>query len=1405
MQEWEKKFDSVALGKAMTLFQNGKVDILKNNGEEINAAIMGIPRYEVTVVMKDGMPGRMKCQCPKYRSGRSCEHIAAALYGVFGGIVPVEREKEKERTRIEALRQRQAIEQAAREAARVEREEAALKAAQKAIEEAEKERKRQEVAERIAKRDAEKKAKKEERKRKRLEAEKAVREAALEAIRQREEEERKQQEMLVEKKKAEQEQMRQEEEKRKAAAVKAAKKKEEKVQAAIARKAKEAEEKEKEQEEAGVEVETVPAKDEPEYLSWDGEPISVKRQAEEVAARELKTEEYSYFDMNAIKNELKLSNSVIRKGKELLQKGYIQMGKVQSGYVDTMDDLVLEVNANARTGDKSSDYPFGIRLTISGNKVLQARCNCKECRKNYYFWYENSDCAYIAGLLELTAEKVKQQNIGDATDRTGVMVLSSFQSRQSHQVMAEKESRENSLVLEPRLISRNGKLSLSFKVGEGKLFVVKDLFEFCNLVRNGETGTYGSSTQINHSLRNFTERSLEWYHFLNKVIREEEEMDRRLEESMRYSYRSSKCSDLELYGWRLDQFYEELGKDTIEYEDKSVNPHGNKQGGKKGKKRISTAEGNPRLSMQIRKAVLGKNNVFHGIEVTSRMPVFFSGVDNYYYVEQDALFRTDKDFAEHMQQLNGIPQNGLLEFRVGRKNLSEFYYSFLPYMQEYFDVMEENSEEIHSYLPPEVEFVFYLDAVDDNMTCKVHAMYGAEEVSVCDILDETYRRTYQPFRMLSRESEILYRAMEFFPEVDREKDELHCGEDEYAMYQVLSHGVDELLKYGEVRCTKRFKSMNVIRRNKVSVGVSVSHGLLNLEITTEDISREELLDILKSYRSRQRYYRLKNGDFLNLEDNSLEILREMMEAMHLSPKEFVKGKMQLPAYRTLYLDKLLEEKEDIYLTRDKYFKELVKSFKTIKDADYEEPTELSGLMRGYQKNGYKWIRTLGGYGFGGILADDMGLGKTLQAIAVLLASKQEGNEGSALVVCPSSLVFNWMEELHHFAPQLNALAIVGNQEQRKTLLENWSQYDVLVTSYDLLKRDILHYEEMQFEYQIIDEAQYIKNHTTAAAKAVKVIHSRLRLALTGTPIENRLSELWSIFDYLMPGFLYGYETFKKEFETPIAKNGEEEAMNRLQRMTGPFILRRVKQDVLKDLPDKLEEVRYVQLEDVQRKAYDAQVVHMQNQLAGQGDAEFAQNKLAILAELTRLRQICCDPTLCFDNYKGESAKLEACMELILSAIDGGHKMLLFSQFTSMLDIIRRRLEQEGIAYYIITGETAKEQRLKLVKAFNEDTVPVFLISLKAGGVGLNLTGADVVIHYDPWWNMAAQEQATDRAHRIGQTKKVTVYRMIVKNTVEEKILKLQELKRNLADSIVNAQSGQLAALSREELLGLLEV
>jgi len=424
------------------------------------------------------------------------------------------------------------------------------------------------------------------------------------------------------------------------------------------------------------------------------------------------------------------------------------------------------------------------------------------------------------------------------------------------------------------------------------------------------------------------------------------------------------------------------------------------------------------------------------------------------------------------------------------------------------------------------------------------------------------------------------------------------------------------------------------------------------------------------------------------------------------------------------------------------------------------------------------------------LADDMGLGKTLQVLAMLLAVKEEGFENTAppplpsIVVCPASLVYNWLSEATRFTPQLKVCTVAGNASERAACIEQATQYDLLVTSYDLLKRDIELYAGLGFNYVVLDEAQYIKNQNTQSAKAVKLLQSEHRLALTGTPIENSLAELWSIFDFLMPGYLYDYKRFKQDFEAPIVKMKDESAIQRLRALVRPFILRRMKEDVLKELPAKIEQVHLAEMDEEQRNIYLATLVQTKRDLTDKlAEAGAGQARIMVLAALTRLRQICCDPTLVFANYTGLSTKLQLCLELIHNSLDGGHRVVLFSQFTSMLAIIQKRLKAEGIEYYLLQGSTSKIERLKLVDQFNAGDVPVFLVSLKAGGTGLNLTGADIVIHYDPWWNLSAQNQATDRTHRIGQTKHVQVFNLIAKDTIEEKILKLQEAKAELAQQI----------------------
>lgn len=1408
MYIWEKLFDSVALARAMAI-DSSRITLTKKDETHIDAAVLSMGRVEVSITFKDGAPIIMKCKCPKARSGRKCEHMAAVLYQLEKEKAPKEMsapQKTTAKKRLAPTKQKPAAKNhdvsskesvvekqeakdlndfqelwetaiTSRPAEKTEPKEpvekketsetkteatvtkkrgrkskAQLEAERIAAEEAAKQAKKEETERRITERKALKSAQKAERKRKRQEAEEAQQRARKEEAARKEEEQRRRQEEAQRRELEEKKRREAEEAQRREQEQQAMKKKEEKIKAAIARKNKEE-----------IQIPTA--------------------------------SHYQYFDIDSIRKDLELTPGVMEKGEEYLLSKKLVVESMDVGYFEQMDDMGVHVHANA----EYRGYRSPVDVIFNRDTVLRSSCSCPECSKSFsYRWYSQnkSKCAYIAATLLYVQKYMMDKEIGDATDKWGAMLLADFQRHHTNQIVANATMQEESLSLVPRLVRSSDGLRISFKVGVAKLFVIKDLIDFCRQVRNSETVQYGTSTKLSHNINNFEQRARQWYEFINKVVQEEEDIINRISE-MRYFYyeRKRKCPDFELYGWRLDQFCDILGDDAVDYDDKSSS--------KKGKMQLTCKEGTPKLTMQIRKSSIGRKKEFHGIDVSCNIPQFYIGTTCACYIKEDTLYKTDISVTNAIRPLLNITDGGEIGFQIGRAKLTDFYYSMLPQLEEVFTVMEEDSEEIHKYLPPEVEFVFYLDSAGGDITCRLAAKYGDKERAVVDsVLADPNTLYYESFRLEGREREIFFLTKQIFPYVDKERDLFYCNCEEDVIYEVLNSGVERLAELGEVRCTNAFKNLNIVRKMRMSVGVSVSSGLLDLEIDTENISREELLDVLKGYKLHKKYYRLKNGDFINLEDENMQMLKELMDTMHLPPKEFIKGKIHLPIYRTLYLDKLLEEKEGLYTNRDHTFREMVKNFKTISDADYEVPASLKRVMRGYQKNGYKWLKTLESCQFGGILADDMGLGKTIQAISFLLSAQKKGV--TTLVIAPASLVFNWGEEFERFGPKLKVQLITGDQQERQQKIEEYADYDVSVTSYDLLRRDISYYEGRKFTYEIIDEAQYIKNHTTAAAKAVKVIDSQMRIALTGTPIENRLSELWSIFDYLMPGFLYSYEVFKREIETPIAKYDDKDAMARLQRMVGPFIMRRLKTDVLKDLPDKLEEVRYVKFDKAQQTAYDAQVVHMQEMLARQDDDDFNKNKMKVLAELTRLRQICCDPNLCFDNYTGESAKLDSCVELVQSAMDGGHKMLLFSQFTSMLDLIKKRLDEQGIGYYVITGETSKEKRLQLVKAFNEDTVPVFLISLKAGGVGLNLTGADVVIHYDPWWNIAAQNQATDRAHRIGQTKKVTVYKLIARHSVEEKILKLQETKRDLAEQVMNGELGQLGSMSKDELLDLLQ-
>ena len=618
----------------------------------------------------------------------------------------------------------------------------------------------------------------------------------------------------------------------------------------------------------------------------------------------------------------------------------------------------------------------------------------------------------------------------------------------------------------------------------------------------------------------------------------------------------------------------------------------------------------------------------------------------------------------------------------------------------------------------------------------------------------------------------------------------------------LRYGIRAIQEYGEVYVSEAIKRLMNPTNFQVSLGVRFSNGLLEMDLSNPGIDPGEWSSILRSYRRKRRFIKLKNGQVIDLQQNGqLEAAMELMDDLNVDIDDIsTKGKVSVAANRLATLNADLDRLGLMSVSRDETFQKQLDQFKNSSNYNVKIPKKYNALFRDYQKNGYQWLMFMIHCGFNPILADDMGLGKTIQVLAVLETMK---SHGPSIVVSPATLVYNWNDEITKFNCDLKVGVVVGPKENRRDIYAHYKDYDLLLTSYDYIRRDTELIEGIQFNLAILDEAQYIKNALTKNAQSVKAIQADHRLALTGTPIENSLAELWSIFDFLMPGYLYGYKFFKRQFEEPIVHYQDEEKIERLQQMVKPFILRRVKKDVLDELPSKEEQIRKIDFNEKESQMYHAQLVAANAELANI-DLNSGQSKMKVLTMLLRLRQMCCDLKLMYEGIEFDSSKSIAAMDIIENVKADGGKVLLFSSFTSMLDILADMAKKRGISFYKLTGSDTKESRRQMVDAFQHDDTTLFLISLKAGGTGLNLTAANTVIHFDPWWNQSATNQATDRAYRIGQTSDVTVIKLVVRNTIEERIIELQNKKQVLSDLFVQTNAVGLNQFSNEEILALFQ-
>ena len=934
------------------------------------------------------------------------------------------------------------------------------------------------------------------------------------------------------------------------------------------------------------------------------------------------------------------------------------------------------------------------------------------------------------------------------------------------------------------------KLKVEFKIGNEQLTKINNLPDFFERMLNREKYKYNNVLEFIHEENAFEEQSRPLLKFLLKyaeIIKYANDVNN----NYAYYGRNFNVNNVVLSNTGLDELFEILKGKTVEFETKT------------GERKIQFIDEPIDIKFILEKSDESTYCLTPNIDVYG-YDIFYGKNYSYFLIDNKMHKCLPKVENRNLELLEVYKKNYTQSIVFNENNLRNFFAIVVPKIKDNFEIKNIDKEQIEKYMPKDLYVKIYLDYNEKGyIIADVKFCYGNVEFNpIKNVNLEITRNAIQ-------ENEVLDTFVQTGFMLDSANARLVLANDE-KIYNFLSKEIEDYMKKFEVLVAEDFKKKDIKKIKIKSIGVKIENNLLDINLEDFKFNIYEIKDIINKYKLRKKFYRLKVGTYISLEKNSsLDFLENLTDNIEIEDENVEENSIKLPIYRALYLEKIFKNMPNTNIQKNEYYKNMISQIEDRQiDLSTKIPPKLNAELRTYQKIGYKWLRTLEQYKMGGILADDMGLGKTIQLLAVILSyvQKNKGNVKPSIIICPSSLALNWYNEIQKFTSTLKALVISGDYLERKRKIEEIGKYQVIITSYDSLKRDIDLYKNYCFKYVVADEAQYIKNNNTKNSKAIKTINAETKFALTGTPIENSLSELWSIFDFIMPGYLYKYKKFKELYETPIIKEQNEDVMNKLKKQIEPFVLRRTKGEVLTELPDKTVTILNNEMSEEQYNIYMSYMAQARKEIMSQIDINgFEKSQIKILSLLMRLRQICCHPKLFLREYEGESSKLNQCIEIIQDAVLGGHKILLFSSYTSMFEIIEEKLKNIGVKYLKLTGQTKVGERIELVDKFNTDeNIKVFLISLKAGGTGLNLTGADMVIHYDPWWNLSAENQATDRTYRIGQKRNVQVYKLITKNSIEEKIYELQQKKAKLIDNMLSTDATFINKLSKDDILALFE-
>lgn len=1050
-----------------------------------------------------------------------------------------------------------------------------------------------------------------------------------------------------------------------------------------------------------------------------------------------------------IVNDILINNTDklrLSRGQEYYKDGYVQEIKYNN------EDKVLNIDGKVASANHNTVYYPAITIDLKNKEIVNTICTCEDYKNKSSFGKYNI-CKHIVASTLYVVNLLKSDIISNLKQTTIVLKNDNKIKRNKNYINKElldyfknKEIEKVKLDVRVEYIGENS-VACDFKIGIDKMYVMKDLKEFAYSRLESKDLIFGVDFLYN-PLNSYFEYEDE------KIVQmiEEYGMD------LSYNLPQKNFKYLTVKGSNVRRLFESLSYRSFDFKFRNMYY------------RPSVIESNLPIDINLE---WNNNEVILKCEDKLPFPISLKG-DVVFY--KGDIYLLNSENGIYYKKLHAI----LSEFKevsFPLENVSQVLSDMIPKIEKICDRVIID-EKIKNNISKDLKIKYFFDLEDSNVTCKISFSYNEDNKKQFVIRD------------LEKENEAIYRLNSNYFEKDKDK-YVFKGNDNQ-LYDFLNSEINRLKNIGEVYYSDKLKERKIHNSSafRVGLGEEINHYLdFNFEI--DGVDPLEYKNIIKAFKSHKKYYKLGNGDFINLEDNETKEMFKLMDSLGFTDN--IKN-MKIHSSKAMFINHLLTEKKLPYISGIENMNNIIEKFRNIDKKEIKIPDGLNATLRDYQVDSLNWFETLDYLGFGGILADEMGLGKTIQTITFLLSKPNR----KTLIVTPTSLIHNWKSEFEKFAPSLSVGISHGLKKERLNIIKNINDFDIILTTYGSLRNDIEEYEKLHFDYCIIDEAQNIKNPLASSSDAVKSINAINKFALTGTPIENNLLELWSIFDFIMPGYLYSLTKFNAIFIK------DPEQVENLKRMIKPFILRRTKSQVIKELPPKIEKEFYVEMGKAQKNTYGIYVEEIKKRLQEKKDIK---NKITIFSYLTKLRQLCLDPSIIVEGYKGKSAKTDTCLEIIKDYIEKDNKILVFSQFTSVLKNIGKRLDKNHINFYYLDGSTSAKDRITLVDSFNNNKeIKVFLISLKAGGTGLNLTSANTVIHFDPWWNPSVENQASDRAHRIGQKQVVEVIKLISKGTIEEKIVELQQKKSELIHDMIDGNlnnTNVLSSLSEEELIDLL--